>query len=176
MIIRRINVNDLPKRVEWMNNPKIYSSMHYEVPVFLEKTIQWYNKNLMQNNRIDLVVCKSDSPNTIYAFAGFVSIDRAVNKSETYLFVDPNLIGTGIGTRAKALMIEYGFTQLGLNKLYVITNEDNYASIKIQEKFGYRLEGRFREEYRTPEGILQDRLYYGLLKRDWENANNCSNI
>ena len=64
-------------------------------------------------------------------------------------------------------MCDYAFNELELNKLYVITNEDNFASIRLQEKFGYQLEGRFRAEYITKDGKFKDRLYYGLLKEDW---------
>jgi len=169
MIIRRLKESDLATRVEWMNNPKIYSNMHFEVPVKLDKTIDWFNRNLTRDDRLDLAVCESaEARATILAFGGFVSIDKSISKAETYLFVNPDLIGQGIGSKAKALMIDYAFETIGLNKLYVITNEDNLPSIRVQEKFGYQLEGRFRQEYITNNGELKDRLYFGLLKSDWK--------
>ena len=103
----------------------------------------------------------------ILAFGGIVSINDEIRKAETYLFVDPNTQHKGIGSKAKSLMCDYAFNELELNKLYVITNEDNFASIRLQEKFGYQLEGRFRAEYITKDGKYKDRLYYGLLKEDW---------
>lgn len=166
--IRSLKIEDLPTRVEWMNDSRIYASMHFNIPVLLDKTIQWYNNNLNNDCRIDLVFYDLENPKSILGFAGIVSIDHTVNKAETYLFVNPNLIGKGIGSKAKRLLINYAFKQLGLNKLYVITNEDNYASICIQEKFGYKLEGRLRQEYKTYSGELKDRLYFGLLKSDWD--------
>lgn len=167
MTIRKLEINDLPLRVKWMNNPRIYSSMHYEIPIELHKTLDWYKQNQVKENRLDIVICDTD--NSIIAFGGYVSIDNTIYKAETYLFVDPERIGQGLGSKAKHLMIEYAFNKLNFNKLYVITNEDNFASIRIQEKFGYKLEGRFREEYLTSNGILKDRLYFGLLKNDWKN-------
>ena len=55
MTIRRITENDLSLRVEWMNHPNIYSSMHYDIPVVLENTISWFKRNLENNNRVDVV-------------------------------------------------------------------------------------------------------------------------
>lgn len=164
MIIRKIQKDDLATRVEWMNNPRIYSSMHYDIPVLLENTISWWENNQTKNNRTDVVIIENED---IVAMAGFTNIDWKIKKAETYLFTNPNKLNTGIGTKAKKMLCEYGFNILGLKKLYFITNEDNYASIRINEKCGFVLEGRMRKEYLTKDGILKDRLYFGLLKEEW---------
>ena len=168
MKIRRLEERDLETRVAWMNSPAIYESMHYDVPVTMDKTIQWYENNLANDNRFDVTVVEDGS---IVAFGGFTSINREIGKAETYLFADPIHLHKGIGTRAKKLICKFAFEQLGLNKLYFITNEDNFASIRVNEKCGFKLEGRMRQEYITKDGERKDRLYYGLLKEAWEAAN-----
>lgn len=168
MIIRRLQKEDLPTRVEWMNNPKIYSSMHFEVPILMENTIRWYESNLTNEKRFDITVLEDGE---IVAFGGFTSIDRTVGKAETYLFASPFQLHKGIGTRAKKLICQYGFETLGLDKIYFVTNEDNYASIRVNEKCGFKLEGRLRKEYLTKDGNRLDRLYYGLLKEEWLQEN-----
>ena len=164
MIIRRLEKGDLETRVEWMNNPLIYSSMHFEVPILMERTIQWYESNLTNDKRFDVTVLEDGE---IVAFGGFTSINREIGKAETYLFASPFQLHKGIGTRAKKLICEFGFNELGLNKIYFITNEDNYASIRVNEKCGFKLEGRLRKEYLTKDGEFKDRLYFGLLKEEW---------
>lgn len=164
MIIRRLEKGDLETRVEWMNNPLIYSSMHFEVPILMERTLQWYESNLTNDKRFDVTVLEDGE---IVAFGGFTSINREIGKAETYLFASPFQLHKGIGTRAKKLICEFGFKELGLNKIYFITNEDNYASIRVNEKCGFKLEGRLRKEYLTKDGEFKDRLYFGLLKEEW---------
>lgn len=166
MIIRRIQKEDLPTRVAWMNNPKVYSSMHFDVPILLENTIKWYENNLQKSNRLDITILDEDE---IVAFGGYTSIDSKVGKAETYLFADPIKQHRGIGTRAKMLMCQYGFEKLRLNKLYFVANEDNYPIIRVNEKCGFIQEGRLRKEYVASDGTLKDMLYYGLLKEDWNN-------
>ena len=166
MIIRRLEKGDLETRVEWMNNPLIYSSMHFEVPILMERTLQWYESNLTNDKRFDVTVLEDGE---IVAFGGFTSINREIGKAETYLFASPFQLHKGIGTRAKKLICEFGFKDLGLNKIYFITNEDNYASIRVNEKCGFKLEGRLRKEYLTKDGEFKDRLYFGLLKEEWNN-------
>ena len=167
MEIRRLRKEDLETRVAWMNNPAIYESMHFDVPVMLDKTLEWFKGNLGSKKRADLVVEDNDE---IVAFGGITGIDEKILKAETYLFVSPFKHHCGIGTKAKRLMIDYAFNEMGLNKLFVVTNENNEASIALQRKYGYQLEGRFREEYILADGTKMDRLYFGLLKKDWEET------
>ena len=165
MTIRRIEERDLETRVAWMNNPAIYMSMHFDVPVTMEKTLEWYRGYLGSRKRVDLV---AEDNGEIVAFCGITGIDEKILKAETYLFVSPFKHHCGIGSKAKRLMIDYAFNEMRLNKLFVVTNENNDASIALQRKFGYQLEGRFREEYILADGTKMDRLYFGLLKKDWE--------
>ena len=85
---------------------------------------------------------------------------------ELYVFVCPTTQAKGLGTEATRLLCEYGFAELGLNKIYLETNDDNFAAQKVYEKVGFMLEGRKRQEYIRKDGTLGERFYYGLLK--WE--------
>lgn len=40
MIVRRLTKEDLQLRVDWMNDIKVYSSMHFETPVMIDNTIR----------------------------------------------------------------------------------------------------------------------------------------
>lgn len=164
MIIRRITLADLQDRVAWMNNPKVYKSMHFELPVLLENTVKWFENNKNNDKRAD--VCFEEG-GILVAFGGLTTIDPVLKKAELYVFVYPNAQKSGIGTRATKLLCEYGFNELNLHKIYLLTNEDNIAAIRVYEKCGFVLEGRHRDEY-LADGEYKDRLYFGLLKSDFE--------
>lgn len=161
MIIRKLVKEDLTTRVEWMNNPKVYQSMHFEVPVSLDNTIKWFERNQENLNRADVVFEEGES---IVAFGGLTGINREIDKAELYIFVNPVNQKTGVGTKATKLLCAFGFEELRLNKIYLETNEDNLAARRVYEKCGFKLEGMLREEYKTTDGRLLSRVYYGLLK------------
>ena len=161
MNARLLCEKDLPIRVEWMNNPKVYSSMHYEVPILLENTLNWFHKNVGNVGRADLVF---EEDGQIVAMGGLTAINREVDKAELYVFVNPNLQRGGIGTKATNLLCKYGFEQLNLNKIYLETNEDNWAARRVYEKCGFRLEGVHRAECKNCNGDWQSRMYFGMLK------------
>lgn len=165
MQIRDLDLADLPIRVEWMNNPKVYSSMHFDVPILLDNTIRWFEKNKDNETRRDVVFIDNDR---LVAFGGLTSITSDTKMAELYIFVDPNSQHRGIGTETTALLCQWGFSTLGLRKIYLYTNEDNYSAIKVYNKCGFVLEGRHRLEYMNHSGDYKDRLYFGLLKTDIE--------
>lgn len=162
MIVRKLEENDLQLRVCWMNNEKVYGSMHFDIPVIMENTLKWYHNNLGNDKRADLTF---EENGEIVAFGGLTSINREINKAELYIFVNPTAQKGGIGTKATMLLCKYGFEDLGLNKIYLETNEDNVAARRVYEKCGFVLEGTHREEYKTADGVMLSRMYYGLLKR-----------
>ena len=164
MLIRKIEKSDLQLRVDWMNNPKIYSSMHFDLPVLLENTVRWFENNQTNNHRSDVCFVEKDE---IVAFGGLTSIDDVLKKAELYIFVNPDSHKSGIGTRATKLLCKYGFEELDLHKIYLLTNENNVAAIKVYQKCGFILEGRLRDEYMA-EGGYMDRLYFGLLKTEFD--------
>lgn len=161
MILRTLQIGDLKIRVDWMNNPKVYSSMHFDIPVSLDNTIRWFENNQKNDNRADVVF---EEKGQLLAMGGLTNINRETNKAELYVFVNPNLQKGGFGTQATKLLCKYGFEDLKLDKIYLETNEDNHAAKKVYEKCGFQLEGILRNEYKNQEGLLKSRLYYGMLK------------
>lgn len=120
MEIRKLSKKDLGIRVAWMNNPAIYRSMHFAVPIMQNKTIAWFERNQQREDRVDFAF--SDGlGGAILAFGGITSIDKETGKGETYIFTNPEAHHHGIGTQAMALLCQYGFERLGLNKLYAYT-------------------------------------------------------
>ena len=161
MIVRRLKLEDLPLRVNWMNNPKVYKSMHFVVPVIMENTIKWFESNAENKKRADLTFIENAK---IVAFGGFTEINRETNKAELYVFVNPEVQKEGIGTRVTKELCKYGFETLDLDKIYLQTNEDNIAAQRVYLKCGFVLEGKLRNEYLSSDGRLMCRMYYGLLK------------
>ena len=166
MTIRQLKKEDLALRVRWMNHPGVYSSMHFDVPVLMPKTIEWYNRVKEDSSRSDVVF---ENDGRIVAFGGLTSMTSPVSKmAELYVFVDPDLHHKGDGTMATRLLCEWGFRNLELRKIYLYTNEDNFSAIRVYEKCGFTLEGRHRQEYVDSNGLFKDRLYFGLLKSEWK--------
>ena len=158
--LRKLQASDLEQRVEWMNNPSIYTTMHFVPPISLDTTREWFEKNQKVNTRID--VAFDDEEGNLVAMGGLTAIDFSVRKAEFYVFVNPKMQKRGFGTQATYLLCKYGFEILQLHKIYLYTNGTNIGARKTYEKVGFTLEGTMRDE-RIAGEKYEDRLYYGLL-------------
>jgi RimJ/RimL family protein N-acetyltransferase len=71
--------------------------------------------------------------------------------------------GRGVVTRALRLLSRYGFEEVGLLRLELITDPDNVASQRVAEKAGYRREGVLRSHLEHPDGRRRDSVMFSLL-------------
>lgn len=165
MKLRLLATSDLQTRVGWMNDPRVYKTMHFTPPISLERTIEWHSKNLNNPNRCD--VAFEDELGNLVAMGGLTAIDYTVRKAEFYIFVNPERQREGIGSQATYLLCKYGFEVLQLHKIYLYTNASNTGARHTYEKVGFSLEGVHRSEMIAGEKY-EDRLYYGLLAADFE--------
>jgi RimJ/RimL family protein N-acetyltransferase len=77
--------------------------------------------------------------------------------------------GRGHGTAAIRLAVEYGFTQLHLEKLEALIFVGNHASRRAFEKNGFLLEGTIRRATRK-RGQLRDEWLLGLIPEEFRRA------
>ena len=77
--------------------------------------------------------------------------------------------GNGYIAEALPALVEFAFEELGLHRLEADVDPRNHASIRALERLGFQREGCLRERYHMI-GEIQDALMYGLLRRDWSNA------
>ena len=158
--IRLLETGDLSKRVEWMKDPKVYKTMDLNPFITLETTIAWFNKNRDNKERVD---CAVEKDGDIVAFTGITGIKDGTG--ETYSFVDPGNQGKGLGTIARYYTCKYGFEQLKLKKMISYCNVDNVASIKVNDKLGYKFIKYIECKDITGKPIT--RKYYELVQDEF---------
>jgi RimJ/RimL family protein N-acetyltransferase len=71
--------------------------------------------------------------------------------------------GQGIVPDALRALSRYGFDELGLARMELITDPDNRASQRVAEKVGYQREGVLRSHLLHPDGRRRDSVMFSLL-------------
>jgi len=77
--------------------------------------------------------------------------------------------GKGYGTDAMRILLRYAFTELNLHRVSLTVFEYNPRGIRSYLKAGFVEEGRTRGQLHR-EGRRWDIIYMGILKREWEQA------
>jgi len=81
--------------------------------------------------------------------------------------------GKGYALEALEAALDYGFRELGLNRVEADIDPRNIASARVLERLGFREEG-FMPERWIVHGETADTIFYGLLKRYWDARQNRS--
>ncbi len=81
-------------------------------------------------------------------------------------FVDKKRWGRGLATEMVQALINYGFEQLHLHRIYGNCDAENPATRRVLEKVGMRQEGILRQHCLRSYGWA-DVCFYGILRSEW---------
>lgn len=159
--LRPMTPQDLDMVLMWRNHPKIRQHMLTQHHISHEEHALWFEKSAANLQRkIMLIECNG----VAFGLVHFNGIEKnACTEWGFYLSPDaPKGSGTSLGTSA----LTFAFNALELHKVCGQVLDSNHASIRFHERFGFKLEGRLREQVPI-SSEFQDLLCFGLLKTEW---------
>jgi len=77
--------------------------------------------------------------------------------------------GIGYCTEAGQAVLEYGFSELKLNRIHASHLTRNPASGRVMQKLGMIHEGRARQHIKKWD-VFEDLELYGILKAEWNSS------
>jgi RimJ/RimL family protein N-acetyltransferase len=95
-----------------------------------------------------------------------LEIEVADERAELGYWIDPAFWSRGYASEAAQAVVEFGFRQLGLNRIMAEHMVHNPASGRVLEKVGFRPEGLLRQHARK-WGRFYDVAVLGLVREDW---------
>ncbi len=150
------SIPELRPWMEWCNED--YS---IEVPgAFIKAQPEsWENDTNYQFTIIDR------ETNQVLGGCGLNHINRYYRMANLGYWVRSDRTREGIATEATRLLAQFGFGQLGLRRIEIVTAVDNWASRKVAEKAGATFEAVLRKRMRKGE-INMDAAMYALVPED----------
>lgn len=170
--LRKFCFEDIPKKVEWINNSDNNKYLHYDLPLECDKTAIWFQRVKDLNTRLDAVIEYEGIP---VGLIGLLDIDNKNKKAEYYICIgEQDFKGCGIAKKASMMLIDYAFNTIGLKKVFLYTEEENIPAQKLFEKLGFQKEGLIRQDL-IYNGRVVNRYIYGILNEVYENVVGNSN-
>ena len=77
--------------------------------------------------------------------------------------------GKGYGREAIKALMDYAFTELGMNKFWLDVYPDNKVGIALYESLGLKKEGVLRQNYKSERGYL-DQVVYSMLRSEYQRG------
>lgn len=97
---------------------------------------------------------------------GFNDINRGIKCGTVGYWLGQDFQGKGIMSQALETLIEYGFRDLGLNKIEIRVATGNVKSRALPEGLGFKQEGVLRDAEWLYDRYV-DHVVYGLLRAEW---------
>lgn len=173
LILREWNESDIDDLIEGLNNIEVSKWLTF-VPypytkAEAKKWIQYCKNNSQKEDRNSYeFAIELKSEKKVIGGISLDSINKIQGTASGGIWLSANYHGKGYGTEAWGRRIEFAFNDLELRRLENGFFEGNTCSFKMQEKFGYKMEGIKREAYICmANGKLENECITGLLKNEW---------
>ena len=170
VMLREYQKEDLPFMRSWVNNPNIVNNLSdiFLFPQTAEDTESFLETMLTHKNEMKGFIIAQKESGKYIGQIDLIHIDWKNRWAELGIVVgsEENL-GRGYGSEAIALLQQFAFMDLGLNRLQLVVYGSNTRAIACYKKCGFVEEGRKRQ-HRYKQGNFDDEILMGILKCEWE--------
>lgn len=165
LIIRRLRLTDAEDIYEFTSKKATSEFLTWYPHKSIERTknfiksiVDKYNKNEVTQWAIELIENQK-----IIGVAGFIAYYPEHLKGEIAFVLSSDYWDKGYMTEALKKIIEYGYNEMGLKRIEAKCEIDNFASERVMQKIGMRLEGCFYK-YLMRKGKFRDYKFYAITK------------
>lgn len=167
--LREYRKEDIPKAWEYFNDPDVRRFLNPGIPfpLKLEDEEKWYEEQTSRKDTYNFAIVIKDTGEYIGG-CGINSVDWKNRHACVGIFLGKPLWSKGYGTDAMKVLVNFIFSQMNINKVYLNVFSFNQRAIKSYEKCGFKVEGVLREHiYR--DGKYHDEYIMSILRSEWEN-------
>ena len=171
IILKPLDELDSMEIVRWRNTKYVLDNVFSDQGPTVEEHRKWFEKYSSSVDRVEFVIIVKEINRKIGTI-GLSSIDPKDQNAEYGILIgEVDMIGKGYAKEASELLIEYGFNQLNLQRIYLNVFEDNANAINLYNKLHFTVEGILRKS-KNKKGIFKNVVVMSILKEEWGSLNN----
>ena len=168
IFLRSLDRQDAAIFVPWVNDPEVIRTLAIGTQtldvraeeVFIEKT------NASAHNALFGIVLKAT--HQLIGSTGLDQIDFRNRRANFGIMIgEKSEWGKGYGTEATALVVQYAFVVLDLNRVQLFVYEYNPYASRAYEKVGFQSEGVLRQDH-FYAGRHWDTIVMAIVRGEWE--------
>lgn len=169
--LRALEPEDLDFLYQIENDESIWEVSHTIAPYskwVLKQYLANAQQDIYESKQLRLVICNYE--NEIVGLIDLFDFEPHHKRAGLGILVHTQQ-RNGYATEALQLVLNYGFSFLGINQVYVNISEDNHLSINLFEKFNFELIG-VKKDWNYVNGQFKNERMYQLInpkKNPFEN-------
>lgn len=147
--------------VSWMNDPEVVLYTEQKFMSHTVETVTQFVHEMWQAEHCFLFGIFMDDQHIGNIKLGPVNRYHQ-HAALSYIIGDKKCWGRGVASAAIAAVTVFGFSKIGLRKIWASSFDENTASIKALEKNGFMIEGCLRQQLMI-NGKCADQIFLGKL-------------
>lgn len=171
LVLRPFCLSDAPA-VQQLAGERVIADTTLNIPHpyedgMAEKWIEDHQPGYEAGLRATFAIVLRDDPQLIGAIG--LTLDRGLDKGELGYWIGKPFWNLGYATEATTAVLEYGFSDLHLNRISARHLVRNPSSGRVMEKAGMLPEGTARQDT-IKWGTYEDLALYGILREEWPSV------
>lgn len=147
VILKPLNHTHLPCFFRWINDEEAIEHGIFAFRNLSSKTeiAAWFEQTLQDPDCLNLAIM-DETDGSCLGYTGISEIDHDFKTGEYFIFIgDKESWNKGIGTEVTKMVIDQGFTELGLETIMLTVSAHNPAGLTAYERAGFTEDGRHRQ-------------------------------
>ena len=150
LLLRRCVTADVPALFRMRADPEV---MRYVARPLCQneadaaKILQTMDERIEGNAGINWAVSWRQEPDSFLGVIGLFRLDADNHRGEVGYMLATPYWGQGLVSELLPVVMQYGFSTLGLHSIGAVIDPDNHASRRVLEKSGFVQEAHFRQNW-----------------------------
>jgi len=154
----------VPYFVKWINDPEVTQWLMVDPPLSEAMENDWVDGIRREGRMVFTILTKDGRP---IGNTGIEQVSWKYRRATIGIMIgEKDCWGKGYGSDAIITVLRYCFEELGMRRVDLITDSENYRAQKAYKKCGFQVEGVMRQS-RTKNGRTVDDLMMSILSTDW---------
>lgn len=156
---------DIADKVRWVNDPQIRTMLISDL-ISEAGTRVWFSKMVAHDSRKEFAICRCETGESV-GFMSLKNIDKTNLKAEMSMAIgNKDYWGSGYAKEARALLLDYAFDEMGLNRIYTFNWVKNDRIVGLNKRLGFQIDGELRDDIYF-QGEFRNMFVMSILKQDW---------
>ena len=158
---RKLEKRDLPDRVRWFNKIEVsrYLNADARKGTTLKKQQEWYARFIKKD---DILMYTIESDGKPVGNVALTDISKTDSNAGIFIAINCDYYGKGIGMKAIQFILDLGFNELNLHKIWLYVCAENVPAINLYKKCGFKEEGRLKDMWNV-DGKYYDEIVMAIF-------------
>ena len=169
LILRGLTEADIPFLFEHFSKNEINEFSSEDNLARIEEARMFYEKYIAPRPQLFRLGMTLKATVLLIGTIGLYGIDPENMRTLIGFDLVKEYWGKGLMSEAVLAVVDYGFREIGLNRIEATADGKNLRSLKLLERCGFRREGILREKHYYKEAF-HDEVVFSLLKSEWSKS------